>query len=97
MDVRKMLIEITADAVIVHINDEQIGMVQRLDLTVDAEPSTTVNAVLKYWRRIGESEPVKAEELVTGYTGTFGAYVTPFTNRLELAEEPIVFVAEEEL
>lgn len=95
MDVRKMLIEITHEGVIIHVDDEQIGMVQRLDLTVDAEPATTVNAVLKYWRKIGDSEPVKASELVTGYTGTFGAYVTPFTNRLELVSDNINFVSEE--
>ena len=95
MDVKKMVIEITKEGTTIFIDDEAIGCVQRLDLTIDAEPQTTVTAVLKLWKTIGDPEPIKIADLVQAYSGTFGAYVTPFTNKVELVTEPIVLIDEE--
>jgi len=95
MEVKKFVIEATVEGIKVYADDVVLGLIQHVDLTVDAEPQPTFSAVVKLWKKIGDSDPVSRDSLVDKYTGTTGAYVTPFTNKLELVTEPIILVPKE--
>lgn len=93
MDVHSLAVEMTTGGTRVSINGDLIGGVQRMTIVIDAEKSPNPSVSISYWSKIGSSAaPMLASDLVKEYAGTFGAYVTPFTNNLELVSDSIYLV-----
>jgi hypothetical protein len=75
----------------IKVNDDIIAGVQQFDISIKADPVSTVQASIRYWRAVGTTVPLTVEGIKTHLVSAFGVYATPFTDVLELANEPLVF------
>ena len=96
MDVHSLSVDMTTEGARVSINGDLIGGVQRMTIVIDAEKDPIPSISIAYWSKVGTASPMLASDLVKEYAGTFGAYVTPFTNNLELVSDSIRLVEPEE-
>lgn len=89
MNIKKLVIDITKDRIKVAINGEEVSGIQKLDLTINSEPSPEATGIIKAWKKVGSSDMLKLGEMTNQYTSCFGPYITPLTNNLNLETEAI--------
>lgn len=96
MELHKLTIETdgTIDGTTIKIGDDIIAGVQELTLSIKADPISTVQSTLKYWRVIGTTIPLTVEELKNSLVSAYGVYSTPYTGRLEQVTDILVFTPE---
>ena len=81
MNIKKLVIDITNNKLIVSVNGVSIGGIQNLDLNISAKEGTSVKGAIEYWKKEDSDGPSKLEDLKSDLSSCFGPYATAFDTK----------------